>query len=392
MISTQESIKLIKTTLGEKSNNILERLSLLTITWNVNSRIEDIVNLTDLFDCPINNVINMDTQSDLIVIGIQEIIELSATNVVSSEFTGMTIERVNKWTENILGTLNNRESNEFEYHCVKSVHMVGLWLAIFTKDYLISYLNNIQTAYLARGAGGILGNKGAVYISMNIQDTSICFINSHFTAHREKFKKRNTDYNNIVSTNIFHHNILSKTNLKTLISEPLLNNAKDNLLVTNLKQQNSDLRKKINTFSVIINKEENKINEKLLYDDITTEYSQNRISSLIRKKSDETNDLYNNNNDLLNITAEDIDDEIDSDDDTQLQPSSSFVKSNTTSSANNNSTMNEKMKLKKSILEETFDYSADEHDVIIFLGNYHIIYSFTLKSSYCLESNQYYFH
>ena len=43
------------------------------------------------------------------------------------------------------------------------------------------------------------GNKGAVYARFYIKDTSFCFINSHFAAHREYVAKRNEDYQIILN-------------------------------------------------------------------------------------------------------------------------------------------------------------------------------------------------
>jgi hypothetical protein len=46
----------------------------------------------------------------------------------------------------------------------------------------------------------IQGNKGAVGVSLRINDTSLCIINSHLSAGggREDLTRRNTDYTMIV--------------------------------------------------------------------------------------------------------------------------------------------------------------------------------------------------
>ena len=48
-----------------------------------------------------------------------------------------------------------------------------------------------------------IGNKGAVCIRFEIESTSICFIASHLSAHREHIQKRNDDYYAIITSPIF---------------------------------------------------------------------------------------------------------------------------------------------------------------------------------------------
>ena len=47
------------------------------------------------------------------------------------------------------------------------------------------------------------GNKGAVCIRFEIESTSLCFIASHLSAHRENIQKRNDDYYAIITSPIF---------------------------------------------------------------------------------------------------------------------------------------------------------------------------------------------
>ena len=65
-------------------------------------------------------------------------------------------------------------------------------LKSITRDKTV--MSNVQSSVFARGVGGVLGNKGSVFVRMDVHDTSICFINSHFTAHQKQVKKRNDDY------------------------------------------------------------------------------------------------------------------------------------------------------------------------------------------------------
>eukprot|EP01031_Cornospumella_fuschlensis_P021610 gene21610-26476_t len=72
--------------------------------------------------------------------------------------------------------------------------MVGLALLVFSTRELESCISQVQVSTLARGVGGVLGNKGAVYVRMKILDSTMCIVNAHFTAHRENVHRRNEDY------------------------------------------------------------------------------------------------------------------------------------------------------------------------------------------------------
>lgn len=157
MISQQSDIDIIKSHLQSASIVTLERINILAVTWNVNSKVEEAQNLSEIFDCYYNQL--SVSLPDIIVVGIQEIVELTATNVVSSQFTGPfvdiidssslilqylgnTAERAHRWKENILASLNSTsfqqkyghhdESTSTRYVTMASCHMVGLWIGAFT--------------------------------------------------------------------------------------------------------------------------------------------------------------------------------------------------------------------------------------------------------------------
>ena len=43
----------------------------------------------------------------------------------------------------------------------------------------------------------VIGNKGAALVSLQINDTSVCFVCSHFAAHQQNIERRNEDYRQI---------------------------------------------------------------------------------------------------------------------------------------------------------------------------------------------------
>jgi hypothetical protein len=181
-------------------------------SWNVNAKIEEVSNLS--------KYLNIDSYigdpPDILVLGFQEIIELSATNtLVASASSGATTpsnisaERINKWQENISESLRNGSamrgdpSPSSSYQLVESLSMVGIWCVIYAKKLMLPLIKNIQAKAIPRGAGGLLGNKGGVCISLMIHDTSCCFVCAHLTANREEVLRRNEDFHSILKKRVF---------------------------------------------------------------------------------------------------------------------------------------------------------------------------------------------
>lgn len=82
-------------------------------------------------------------------------------------------------------------------------HLVGLLLCIFVKKDLESNIRDVRTCSTGVGIMGVLGNKGGVGISMNVFDSSICFLSAHLAAHSENVEGRNLDFKNIIERSLF---------------------------------------------------------------------------------------------------------------------------------------------------------------------------------------------
>ena len=191
----------------------LSDLTLNIYSWNVSGGVEDVSNLSSW-------ITFASEMPDVIVIGLQEIIELSATNIIGSAIagSGLTVERAAQWNDNIslyleqvavershLSSVNVRGEAKF-YSIISSSFMVGLNLTIFCSKYLLTNIQNIQTGSIPRGSKNLLGNKGALCARLAIYDTSICFVCAHFQAHQNNVAGRNDDYVNIISKDVFVDN------------------------------------------------------------------------------------------------------------------------------------------------------------------------------------------
>lgn len=186
--------RLLQTNLEDEKFISLGNVSIMTVTYNVNAKLGDAGLMGQLLD----SLQSSPDGIDLVVIGLQEIVELSTTNVVGSTLLGnqLVTDRVERWQSLCSSVLK-------DFVLVESVDMVGTLLMLFSIGSKVPLIRNIQSACVPRGVGNMFGNKGGVCIRFEAADSSICFVNSHLSAHREAVLKRNEDYQAIISQKVF---------------------------------------------------------------------------------------------------------------------------------------------------------------------------------------------
>ncbi|CAN8239379.1 unnamed protein product [Cochlearia groenlandica] len=87
-----------------------------------------------------------------------------------------------------------------------SKQMVGVLLTIWVKRSLRKHIQNVRVSTVGVGIMGYIGNKGAVSVSLSINQTFFCFICTHLTAGEREVDqiKRNADVHEIHKRTIFH--------------------------------------------------------------------------------------------------------------------------------------------------------------------------------------------
>ena len=123
--------------------------------------------------------------------------DLNAINVALDN--RKTQSRAVQWSEKISDCLNSVGN----YTMISEKHLVGLLLCVFVKKNLVDKIKDVRTCSTGVGIMGVLGNKGGIGISMNIFDSSVCFIVSHLAAHTENVEGRNMDFRNIIERSVF---------------------------------------------------------------------------------------------------------------------------------------------------------------------------------------------
>ncbi|OSD04401.1 DNase I-like protein [Trametes coccinea BRFM310] len=155
-------------------------------SWNLNGRPPSSESLLPwLFPRPSN--------PDLIAIGFQEIVPLTAQQIVQTD-----PEKKRVWEAKLMDTLERR-SSKTSYILLRSHQLVGTALLIFVKKELTAVIRNVEAASHKTGLRGMSGNKGAVGIRLDYHDTSFCFLTAHFAAGHANVAERNADYRTIVN-------------------------------------------------------------------------------------------------------------------------------------------------------------------------------------------------
>ncbi|XP_077911982.1 synaptojanin-2 [Halichoerus grypus] len=191
-----------------------KRIRIATGTWNVNggkqfrSNLLGTAELADwLLDSPklagLTGPQDEDSPADIFAVGFEEMVELSAGNIVNASTTNRKM-----WGEQLQKAI----SRSHRYILLTSAQLVGVCLYIFVRPYHVPFIRDVAMDTVKTGMGGKAGNKGAVGIRFQFHSTSFCFVCSHLTAGQSQVKERNEDYREItqklsfpMGRNIFSH-------------------------------------------------------------------------------------------------------------------------------------------------------------------------------------------
>lgn len=132
---------------------------------------------------------------DMFILGFQEIINLSANNILSSNSNVEKIENLRKILTKNLNIIG-------KFTIVKMINLVGIYMIIFVKENLCEYISKIETCTIKTGLMGTLGNKGYCIIRFNFQDVSLAFSCCHLKSGENETNTRILEISEILNKNI----------------------------------------------------------------------------------------------------------------------------------------------------------------------------------------------
>ncbi|KAL2313383.1 Phosphoinositide 5-phosphatase [Schizosaccharomyces pombe] len=132
--------------------------------------------------------------ADIYVVGFQEIVQLTPQQVISADPA-----KRREWESCVKRLLNGKCTSGPGYVQLRSGQLVGTALMIFCKESCLPSIKNVEGTVKKTGLGGVSGNKGAVAIRFDYEDTGLCFITSHLAAGYTNYDERDHDYRTIAS-------------------------------------------------------------------------------------------------------------------------------------------------------------------------------------------------
>ena len=140
---------------------------------------------------------------DIVVLGLQEVIELNASSILNVDTT-----KSKFWKDLVSDCLNKHE----KYIMLRAEQMSSLVILFFVKADKVGNVKRVEGSSKKTGLGGMTGNKGAVAIRFEYGSTSFCFVNAHLSAGVNNIEERKGDYESITkgisfsrSKKIEHH-------------------------------------------------------------------------------------------------------------------------------------------------------------------------------------------
>eukprot|EP00835_Amoeboradix_gromovi_P001750 NODE_87_length_21935_cov_0.397142.p1 type:complete len:934 gc:universal NODE_87_length_21935_cov_0.397142:18952-21753(+) len=153
-----------------------KEIDIYCCTWNVNGQLPY---------ADVTGIIKNSSNASIICIGLQEIVELTPNQVISTDTEKKQIW-LNKFNDLLAG-----------YHLLKCLQLVGTALFVFAHDSILGAVSKVDYKIKKTGFSGMAGNKGGIMISMNIFDSSFIFITSHLAAGQDQVIDRHKDFSTI---------------------------------------------------------------------------------------------------------------------------------------------------------------------------------------------------
>ena len=189
-LSDNENISVINANQSKIDEEINESLLIYVLTWNLHGKFPEINEFSKVLpkrtkENSAENNYQKSRSFDLFVINTQECLRsIGASFFHSSK---------EDW-ENALKIHFGDEYINLVNSNLNSIH-----IGVFVKKEKINFFTELKTGFIKTGFMNVLGNKGAIGVSMKYQDKKMLFICCHLSSGQTKSYARNNDFKKINS-------------------------------------------------------------------------------------------------------------------------------------------------------------------------------------------------
>lgn len=189
-----------------------DEIRAMVMTWNAGASTPHSLRYSDSDATFFQELVQSSGSPDMFIFGFQELVDLedktaTARRFLKSKKEGTDQERMSHqyrdWRDFLMKTLDDYMAADDLYHLLHSAPLVGLFTCVFVKSSLRERIRNVSVAEVKRGMGGLHGNKGAVVVRFQVDDTSLCFVNCHLAAGQTQSNSRHNDVAAILDTSLF---------------------------------------------------------------------------------------------------------------------------------------------------------------------------------------------
>jgi endonuclease/exonuclease/phosphatase family metal-dependent hydrolase len=163
----------------------------MVATWNVNGQEPSNEDITPWL---LPNTSASAPAPDVYVIGFQEIVDLTAQNVL------YVTDQTNSfaWERHIQKVVTERTADG--YVLIKTRQLVGVLLMVYVRKAIVGDVRSLGVNMVKLGYGGMTGNKGAIGVRLELGATSLCFVCAHLAAGQKNVEERNQNWNDAQQT------------------------------------------------------------------------------------------------------------------------------------------------------------------------------------------------
>ena len=189
-LSDNENISVINDNQSKMDEEINESLLIYVLTWNLHGKFPEINELRKVLpkrtkENSAENNYQKSRSFDLFVINTQECLRSIGASFFNSS--------KEDW-ENALKIHFGDEYINLVNSNLNSIH-----IGVFVKKEKINFFTELKTGFIKTGFMNVLGNKGAIGVSMKYQDKKMLFICCHLSSGQTKSYARNNDFKKINS-------------------------------------------------------------------------------------------------------------------------------------------------------------------------------------------------